>query len=1010
MVKIVQHSFLGGQLDYEMMGRQDVERYSKGASELVNFIPLKRGAIRKRPGTDLLYDVTARIGNGKFRLVPFAYLRSEGWAILVTEGAMHAVSRDARVEVEKDEDVDFFTGAQVEEFDYCQSGDVMFLAHIDHPPCKLEHRVENGVHSFRLVKFLANNQSEGIPRIADATVSKTGITQKGPVFVEYYRVASVFDGVETFHSDTYSNARRNDYDTGYDEYQAELKEKEKKGKIVNSEFQAKLKTYKGTAYTPPWTTSQKITLRIDVEKREIDGEMKYPEQLRIYRKTGSLYGLVGFVDTAELSSDVVITDMQNSNSDEIPEDIFMGGDAEAVPVYGWDADTYTLPAGTNTFTMQTVSKMLKITLFPGHLEAEFTDTLGWTWSDFSSKSAPVYNTTGGYWKYSSSTRANAAYVLDGNGEKVYDTSGDEPVLYVPTAAEEGLTLEFTISGKSVTATYGRKVNYTYTPCRTTSSFSLTVKHGSAAEKSVSIKGTSSVYSFSFASRRNEEYATLKERTREAAFTHLKDDKNVSDIVEINPAAGDSDTFTIKYTGGGMVFAGMTVEGIGNDESKSTIVWDDKYYTPDASHTPLKNITYMDGPGEWPACVCLSQQRLVWACTRNEPSRVLMSQIGDFEVYAPHDVLVDDDPIDFKVSATKFPKVNYIVELKKLLMFNGGAEWVVDSASSSSGITYATIQARQHSAIGSAAWLKPIICNNVMLFAEATGQAVRQYGYQLEDDGYGGDDISIFSSSIFRDRKIVSWAYAQHPHSTCWCVLSDGNLCSLTFMREQSTIAWATHSLGGGGKAKAVACSEALTGTEGRVADTSQVFLLVERDGRWTIEQMRCDCAHGSAPVSDAVCLDGARVLAAGDERREGTVAVDPEDGSVVDGAVEGAIEGYSFESRFTSVYPVVAEEVGMSQMDVKCVQEAHLRMCDAAGGSVRAACVPASQGCALAKTALDASGGRVTFRDTDENVPLTTGNCRDGRVTVEQSEPWPFTLLMIETDLVCEEDGKRRSE
>ena len=253
MVKIVQHSFLGGQLDFEMMGRQDIERYSKGATKLLNFIPLKRGAIRKRPGMNLLHDVTSRIvpqgsgAAGKYRLVPFAYKRSEGWAILVTDGAMLAVGRGETVEVTKDDDDDFgfFTGDQVEEFDYCQSGDVMFFAHIDHPPCKLEHRVEAGengevVHKFHLSKFLANAQADDIPEITGATVSKEGITIKGPKTTEYYRVTAVFDGRETFPSATYSNPNRADYDKSYDTWRENIEKAEKKGEMTTLDFCPKL--------------------------------------------------------------------------------------------------------------------------------------------------------------------------------------------------------------------------------------------------------------------------------------------------------------------------------------------------------------------------------------------------------------------------------------------------------------------------------------------------------------------------------------------------------------------------------------------------------------------------------------------------------------------------------------------------------------------------------------------------------------------------------------------------
>ena len=736
MTKIVQHSFLGGQLDFELMGRQDIEKYAKGATTLRNFLPMKRGGLRKRPGTDLLHDVTERVasGGGAARLVPFAYTTSEGWALLFTPGKILAVSRTETVEVVAEGDAQFYSAEQIAALDYCQSGDVVFLAEQTHAPCRVEHRVEGGVHAFTLLKMDFARRAQGVPTITAATVAKQKTIAIGSLVTERYVATAVFDGEETNPCAEYSSQSNSDGDdctSDYKKYQQTCM----MAKVSAVDYNPPSCSYRSTSYHAPWTESQTITLSITAPGRRVNGVVQRAEQIRVYRRSGSLYGLVGVIK------------------------------------------------------------------------------------------------------------------------------------------------------------------------------------------------------------------------------------------------GSAGTFV------------------------------DRYYTPDVSLTPPKAESFMNGPGEWPASVAISQQRLVWASTANDPSRVLMSQVGDFYTYAPHDAITEDDPIDFKVSSTRFPRINHLVEMRKLILFNGDAEWVVDSASASAGITYATIQARQHSAIGAAPWLKPIVCNNVLLFAERTGQAVRQYGYQLEDDGYGGIDVSIFSSSIFRGRRIVSWAFRQHPEPTCWCVLSDGGMCSLTFMPEQQTVAWATHSLGGGAKARGVVCTHALGGT-GEVADTTEALLLVERGGRWTVEAMRSDCAHRADSVGNALCMDSLRVVQPGEETLgDGEVAVDPLTGEVrgASAASPGDYAGYPVRSEFTSVYPVTREAVGLAQMDVKCIQEAHLRVVDAVGGTVRAATVGAAEASRLERTGLCCDGnGMVELMESDENVPLVTDNSRDGRVTIEQCEPWPFTLLMLETDLELE--------
>jgi len=1013
MVKITQNSFLGGQLDFEMMGRQDVDKYSRGATRLVNFLPLKRGGIRKRPGTDLRHTVTTAIGSGKYRLVPFAYKRGEGWALLFTNGAILAFNRSGTVEVVA-QGADFYTGAQIEELDYCQCGDVLFIAHQGHAPAKIEHTVSGNTHTFTLKTIDLNTQKDGRPWITAATVTKMAVTTNGAPAKETYKVTAVYDGQESFASAAFSKAAPHkwasvsgsgyegkcvDYAEEYNQWRKDVEKKEAKGKVSSLDYQAPLRSYEGTEYTMPWTQSQKISLHIklprgaanatDARNRaryDANGTRMYPEQIRIYRKTGSVYGLVGHIDTSDsvaTTTAQVSADSQYANDATVARIDATSGtplgngiaDGGTLAAHGLGVDGFSVTYGEGTGKMLTLKlpatvHSAKVTITPGAVSR--TETQG----------------------------------------------------------------TVTIDGEATTALATIAYTYHRCPAGTFQAKFLNIGDWIAANAAIARASTAGDTGTYTAERNAEEDEGAFRERADREFQRWLAANYAGDTAEVviegltagSGASDELDILRIRLWNGSTSIP-FTVAGIrvdGTPYQKSEFDWDDKYFTPDASVTPPKRELVMNEAGEYPACVCLSQQRLIWASTANEPARVVMSQTGNFDVYAPHDVMVDDDPVDFQVSATRFPKVNHMVELRKLLLFNGDSEWVVDSASAASGITYATVQARQHSSIGAADWLKPLVCNNVLLFAERTGQAVRQYGYQLEDDGYGGDDISIFSASIFRGKRIVDWAYQQHPHSTCWCVLSDGTLCSLTFMREQNTIAWATHALGGGGKARAIVATHALTGNANTLADTTQVFLLVERGGAWTVEELRRDCRHGRDTVANAVCLDSARVLAAGATRRAGTVAIDPMSGRALAGnaVTAGAIEGYVYESEFTSVYPVVASEVGLAQMDVKCVQAAHLRMADAVGGAVRGAAVPADEASRLENTSLtvrlnaeqpsDIEGaepeysGVVEFAaEVDENVPLVTSNNRDGRVTVSQSEPWPFTLLMLETDVECEESTER---
>lgn len=1039
MTKIVQNSFLGGQLDFEMMGRQDVEKYQKGATELKNFIPLRRGAIRKRAGTDFLHDVSGLCASAAARrLVPFAYTLGEGWCLLFTPGRIDAYASGQGPVRVKVKGVDaagegagqmydtskFYAADMIPDVDFCQCGDVMFLAHQDHVPCRIEHTVAGGVHTFTIEEIDLNIRNHGIPSILGATVSKTGITTDGPIVTEYYKVTAVYDGIETFPSEAFyhtakrikytindwfanndatralagcDHVERNwDYDERWDAWQLHLKAVSSlPNVVVQRTYEPGIRSRATTSYTKPWTESQKITLDISVPTRS-DG--KRPQQLRIYRKSGSFYGMVGFVDLGG-SGGGGERDMP-VDAVSLPPDSDADGDGIK---YGTDAGVEAWinnPGETMHFTGACYYRQKNKTA------RQQTDVAS-NWLDYPTTEHPTLK---GFHALKVSFTSRQSYVtfaiFPGTIEKSEITTGEGTAAsvtsivytYNPWPGGSGTKRRFTVKA-------GRQITFM-------------VRKADCVAQTMTVERRTGEDADDFADRAHEDMvAWLRGQALSGTLTNDSAQNVAVNGITIDCDDGGTTSTLLEETDWvGFDLAGLEISATVREEQPSTspvaadaVQWDDVYYTPDVSLTPPRRELVMDRSGEWPACVCLSQQRLIWASTKSDPSRIIMSEVGNFDVYTPHEAMVDSDPIDFMVSATRFPKVNHLVEMRKLLLFNGDAEWVVDSASSSSGITFETIQARRHSGIGAAPRLKPIVCSNVLLFAERTGRAVRQYGYQLEDDGFGGDDISIFSAGIFRNRRIVDWAYQQHPHSTCWCVLSDGAMCSLTFMREQNTVAWATHGLGGGGKVRGIVCTHALIGADDNNRDTSQMMLLVERGGVWSIEEMRCDCRHGGHDAHHAMCMDSMRLRAAGEAVAAGAVRIDPYSGEEVDGSGQG-YEGYPFESVFTSVYPVVRNAVGMAQMDIKCVQEVRLRMADAVGGKVRGIGVPDAQASALAKTGLVRQGvsgqfANIAFPDgpVDEVVPLTTDNSRDGRITLVQGEPWPFTLLMLETDLETEE-------
>lgn len=464
----------------------------------------------------------------------------------------------------------------------------------------------------------------------------------------------------------------------------------------------------------------------------------------------------------------------------------------------------------------------------------------------------------------------------------------------------------------------------------------------------------------------------------------------SQVIEVTAKTGLASFKELRlYKDSGGTFGLIGVASKNQCKSGSYTFRDDNI-SPDTSVSPLEAKTVFNAEGKYPAAVAVYQQRLVWASSKEDPARVWMSATGDLYQNRPHVTIQPDDPIDFILPITRFAKINFIVELRKLLMFSEACEWLVSSNSTSEGVAYDTIQATPHSYIGCDARLPPIVANTNILFAERTGRAVRSYGYQLEDDGFGGTDISVFSASVFAGKRIVDWTYQQHPQPTIWCVMDDGTLVSAVYMPEQQICAWSTHVLGGGGRARAIACTWAIEG------DTSSVLVAVERDGVVALEAFRRPQQERTT-LAESVCMDSVRVVQDASTLPEGMWSIARPEG--------GFIAGWRFTSSFTSVYPSISDErVGAAQFDVRTVQDVALRLRMGVGGNVRAAQADQSLAVPLTRTTAPSaeSDGVIEWPQVDERVVVSGVNDGDGRVTVEQDDAGPFEIVLMETDIDIE--------
>lgn len=137
---VINTNFTAGELSPRMYGRVDVARYNNGAKDITNAIPLIHGGVVRRPGTRFVKET--KTSAKRSRLIPFVFSTDQAYQLEFGDGYIRFYN-DSGANIESTpgtpyEIVSPYTEAQLDEIDFCQGADTMFLFHPDVYPQRLQ--------------------------------------------------------------------------------------------------------------------------------------------------------------------------------------------------------------------------------------------------------------------------------------------------------------------------------------------------------------------------------------------------------------------------------------------------------------------------------------------------------------------------------------------------------------------------------------------------------------------------------------------------------------------------------------------------------------------------------------------------------------------------------------------------------------------------------------------------------------------------------------------------------
>ncbi|MCA3247399.1 MAG: hypothetical protein ING29_13080 [Azospirillum sp.] len=228
---------------------------------------------------------------------------------------------------------------------------------------------------------------------------------------------------------------------------------------------------------------------------------------------------------------------------------------------------------------------------------------------------------------------------------------------------------------------------------------------------------------------------------------------------------------------------------------TALTFTDSNIKPDETDSPQTANNPFPSAGNYPGCVTFHEERKWFGRTNTKRQTLFASQPGAYNNFGVSTPTKDDDGIEVALVSRQVHEIRHLISLGGLLVMTSGGEWIAKPGGQSDAITPLSLTVKPQSYRGSSD-VRPIVVGNMALYVQDRGQIVRDLGYKFDVDSYTGDDLTLLARHLFEGRTIKEWAYAQAPHSIIWCVMSDGGLMSLTYLREHEVWAWARHDTDG----------------------------------------------------------------------------------------------------------------------------------------------------------------------------------------------------------------------
>lgn len=205
---------------------------------------------------------------------------------------------------------------------------------------------------------------------------------------------------------------------------------------------------------------------------------------------------------------------------------------------------------------------------------------------------------------------------------------------------------------------------------------------------------------------------------------------------------------------------------------------------------------------YPTMGCFHEDRLFPIGDLSHPLTVFGSKNGYYETMGPVGS-GDTDPLQLKIWSEKQNLLKWIISGKRLFMGSVGAEFWITGAEINLPITPTSVLTRRESTYGGIG-VSPVMIGSDVIFVQKGGKKLRSWNYDTESDSFDGADLTILAEHLTKSATIDKMQYAQDPNGIIWCLLSDGHLMGLTYLKDHKVVGFHDHTTGSSDEFESIA--------------------------------------------------------------------------------------------------------------------------------------------------------------------------------------------------------------